>query len=284
MNASITLIAVGAFATAATVIVPRLLSSGPKPIQTTCHIVECNSSEGAKLQDAIDTVCSTGDCHQVAPAVNIVACLDTSGSVPKDFVELGSQWFARRVKGLVTGPWFGGRIYVRVLNADSYSPRSGLLAQTLPPVPLPPARPKLSENPFANGENARVLSGYYQAQAAWLDSFHIAQEAAASTADKIGRLNLPYTPYATDIAGCVIRAADLVKGATDRRILVVSDLNPQGPQSRSAMRLEGVKVIVAFWCDDQAAKCATRRQNFEQTVRKAGGPPVAFIDPQDLGL
>ncbi len=228
-------------------------------------------------------VCVRGACDVAAPAAGLVACLDTSGSVPDHFVERGLEAVARQVADSVRGPTRGLQIYIRRLDFGSYWPGNGVLAEEIPAVPVPPKKPDLSLNQYDAAQNRLLMRNYADEAGAWLELLRQAQQQAKRVANAIRHADLKYNQRGTDVDGCVLRAQKLLAPTSTRALWLVTDLQPYGPQSRGALRLNGVHVRVFYWCDDAAEVCEARQAGFSARLRRASAPPpVEFVDPQDV--
>lgn len=166
------------------------------------------------------------------------------------------------------------QVWVRRVASDSYAAAATVAQVTIPAVPALAARPTASDA-AATTEFLREVSG---AQNAWAAARRASQLGAA----RVRALSLPSQD--SDIAGAVSASADLLRSASERRVLlVVSDLEQAGTPGQSAGSLKGAEILVAQICVKGPTACVLSRQRFSALMRRLGASKLTYVRPEQLG-
>lgn len=232
---------------------------------------------------------STGQRHTAAVASTsatrtVGVCLDRTGSVPLALSTTAKDSLAGQLADSVTGPEAPLSLYVRAMDADSYTPEAALLPEM--DIPGVPPRPTsvTDTNPYDAAGKAADKKTNARRLAAWNTQLAAAQRAAAVGAAQLRGLQIQPDERATDVLGCPLKLAELFPPAGDHRLLIVSDLVPDGPQQIGArLSLAGVQVTIDLWCDGSALQCEQRRATWTELLQRADAGSIRFVD-QSQGI
>lgn len=211
-----------------------------------------------------------------------VACLDVTGSVPRLFTEQAREWFTRRIERAARGPMGTAAFYLRVTSSSSYGSQAGLAVATLPAVAAPPADPPVDPNPYKTAARTEADREHQADVARWRTTLDAVKLQAVAAAARFRQVPLPVDNRGTDVTGCAIKAADLLRTAQERTLVMAGDLQGEGPQQSVVPDLRGVDLVVVQWCADDAATCIARRRAFGVSVDEKAAASITDLDPQQL--
>jgi hypothetical protein len=211
-------------------------------------------------------------------------CIDRSGSVPSQFLSDGIRYTEKRIVNAAARSTEPTVVYARTLDGRSYSPGNAVAALTIAPPPSRPTPPAVPSNPYLRAQRQTELANYSRALATWrheTTAWARRTEAAVAGIAPHDRADTD----GTDLAGCPLRVSHLAtSNRGDRTLIIISDLQPYGPQSPGHFDLSNFDVIIAFWCGEPSSECYARQSQFRRRLRAAHASSVRFIDPQQLML
>jgi len=231
------------------------------------------------------------------PPAHLVICVDRSGSY-HEWTRPALVAIADLIPELaISGP--GWRLDLRWIESNSYRPEAHIGTLELPPLPpLPGPMPTFTpwptpENPLERYEPTREAQATRQAEEEERlneakdriqRSYQDARRQALKFAEGLRRLQ-PEVAQRSDIWGCLIKASELFasRPASDRWLLIASDMEEAGVQQKNSLKLHGVHVRIVFWKATKAAQAQRIRETWTRWFQEAGAADVRFFDPA-LGL
>jgi hypothetical protein len=166
------------------------------------------------------------------------------------------------------------RVRVRAISGRAYESAGELLAGEVPGVP--PVDAIAAEVDPAEQTDLLVQDHVRRSRAR--DAYDVARREAAGLARRIERLRPPVA-RCSDVWGAVSAAAETLT-ASDRRLVVASDMSQHCPANRSGS-LRGVRVLIVHVCFD-AKSCGRQAAAARRELRRLGAAAVSYARPETM--
>jgi hypothetical protein len=209
--------------------------------------------------------------------VEMILCIDTSGSVPTTvpqqaltLVASGLEaWAAEPVSGTAVAARPQLTIRVRSIGSASGGSEAELLTATVPALDGVDAPPPVDELQ----SRAAWSAAFSSAETATVDARRRSADVAAQLHQVAGSLGVA---QATDISGCLNAAALTSNPAAQTTIVAVSDFEETTAPDHADVDLTGTSVLLATYCDSSTSSCEQRVAGWRDWVSALGGSPSTY--------
>jgi hypothetical protein len=205
--------------------------------------------------------------------VQVDVCLDGTGSYRASFTAARNA-LATQLEHLVQPGVTGSTIRIHIIGTNSYDRRWPDIG--VPPLGVEP-QPLTNAPDFQPGLKKQAAERVAQFQKARTDAVHDLHAALA----KLRAFSFP-DDGSTDIDGCFQSAAEAHVPGAPWRVVIASDMRPDGVQQNAGYRLTGAAVDVVYFACSEAVECGKRRATWSDRLTRAGAAaPVRFHTPSD---
>ncbi|MFD7240405.1 hypothetical protein [Streptomyces massasporeus] len=212
------------------------------------------------------------------PGAVVVVCFDTSSSYPTVERESARKTVAEALPKLVVPGRKASTVYVYTIGVNTYGK----------PPKLKLAIPALRGRPAAVGASPAPLQGDQVSGNAqkFIERWGELRDEAVLSASEEGRrlesLNVSKSESGTDIGGCLKNASEQFADPSrkgPRYLVMASDLDPDGLQQQSTVRLAGATVSVVKFACSQAVRCDARKARWTKKLRELGASQISITRP-----
>lgn len=222
---------------------------------------------------------TTNYCRGGAGVIGVL--IDATASTNGALIAPGKQLIKQNLATLIARPECGRRLYVRTLTQDSWAIGNALLTAWIPPIgPEPTLAPK---GIFEAMTHYRArLTVYRKARARVTRQRAAARAVVVRIGRQLDRLHIQVEDVGSDINGAFLKFGDLDTALDGpRSLLVLSDLQPAGPQSSGLPDMRGTAVSIVLYCgnaQETASRCQATKSFWQHRLVQGHARSVTFED------